>query len=682
MNRLDTSSIRMGLPASRWLLSVLGALALVLPTRVVRVAAQELTAGTLPVVEPRLTRIIGSDTLKIVEPALSPDGRWVVFSTFQGVGDGYLWIVPSDGGEPRRLIESRRVRDPIWFPDGDRIAYWSGENSAVMSVAFDSRVGQVSGRPQRITLDPAASWFRLSPDARWIAYRKWSHGDDGMKMVINVVPSSGGTARAVGEPADLIFLMDWSADGRYIYYRAPLADAPDAYRTFRVLVDGGAPEEVHDPPTGESAPRMPYRIVRVSDGSTVGPPFEIQTYDGSPVARIALPENTEPEQAGRGFTADGTRLLTVVSNEVSPLRILPVGGGAPRQLGDARAPERPLGWSPDGSEILFATTLDGRSAIMSAPVAGGAAREVGPNPDRGPLPRDRWAYPITFSADGRYLAYSRPTSDSPDRTLVVRPVAGGDARVVTSALVYHSALRVVGPGGTPNIAGTDFLYLERNGDQAELRATPPEGPSRLIRSFATSEIGLARAKSVFENRVAYAHYPDNRMGGWGSADPTNSPPQVLVALGPEGTPKEVATVPGVVAFDDIVWSPDGRWIAAMALVATGSINVLVVGVTPEGDVTTPARLIDTPMAGSAWGLRWLPDGSAVTLYGQSLPDWSFDVWLVPIRDGGRPVSLTRDEQDAIGYNILSPDGRHIAYEALIQRGMSLWLADLGDALKR
>ena len=54
----------------------------------------------------------------------------------------------------------------------------------------------------------------------------------------------------------------------------------------------------------------------------------------------------------------------------------------------------------------------------------------------------------------------------------------GEGRVVTRSLIYHEAFRLVGPGGTPNIAGTDFLYLERNGDHVELRAVPPEGPSR------------------------------------------------------------------------------------------------------------------------------------------------------------------------------------------------------------
>ena len=666
-----------------WRRTLIGIGAAVLAIRLTGSLAAQQSGTALPVIEPRLTRIIGADTLKIVEPALSPDGQWVVFSTWNGVGEGYLWIVPSKGGEPRRLIETRNVRDPVWFPSSDRILYWSGENAAIMSVPFDRRSGTVSGRPQRITLEPCGSWYALSPDSRWIAYRRWSQEGTRMTMIIQVIPSNGGTARTVGEPADMVFLADWSADSRYIYYRARTPESPDVSRMYRAAVEGGGAEEVRDTPAGGAAPRLPYRVVQVSDAANGTPPFEVQTYDGRPLARVALPTKATPAQAGRGFITDGRQLLAVTSNQVTVLRVVPVAGGDWRQLGDARASETLLGWSVDGSDVLFATTLDGRSAIMSTPVTGGAAREIGPTPDRGPVGRDPWWAPITFSADGRFVAYSRPVPTGKDRTLLVRAVAGGPERVFTHSAVYPQGLRLVGPGGTPYLAGTDFLYLERNGEEVELRAIAPEGTSsRLLRSFALSDVGLGRSKGVFEDRVAYAQLDAGPTGGFGSSDPVNHPARLMVVRGPTGAPKVVAAVPGVIAFDDIVWSPDGRWIAATTFVNTETnyIKVLVVGVTPDGDVSSPPRLIESGTTGSAWGLRWLPDGSAVTLYGQTGGERAFDVWLIPLKNGGRPVSVTRDDPSLVSFNILSPDGRYLAYQASVERGASLWLADFGDAL--
>jgi hypothetical protein len=249
-------------------------------------------------------------------------------------------------------------------------------------------------------------------------------------------------------------------------------------------------------------------------------------------------------------------------------------------------------------------------------------------------------------------------------------------------LFSHQAFRLVGPGGIPNIAGNEFLYLERNGDQVEVRATPPEGPSRLLRSFSVADGKWA--KGVFGDWVAYGLLDEAWFEEPGEGRPTA---RVMVAKGPDGIPREVAMAEGVTAFDDIVWSPDGRWIAATSYVPNPSadrddMKVLLVGVTQDGEVSVPARLLDTPMVGSAWGLRWLPDGTAVTLYGQSLPSWRADVWLVPVQNGGRPVALTRDDPGWIGFSTQSPDGRYVAYQANVFRGTSLWLSDLGDALKR
>ena len=620
---------------------------------------------SLPVIEPRLTRIIGSDTLQIRQPARSPDGRWVAY-----VAQGSVWIVSSEGGASRRLVDVPDHTEPTWFPGGERIAFFRGgdnDSSGVMTVPFDVRRGQASGQLQRITTGQPGRGFRISPDGRWIAYRQWS---DSAGMAIKVIPANGGADRTIYVADGRVFLMDWSADGRYIYFhRGPCCPVPVGGvpgRIFRVAVQGTPPEQILQPPSGPSAPEVPYQVVQASDGPTYPPEFQLQTFDGRPVASIALPQNAGTEDAGRTFAADGRHLLTVVSGGVAAIRLVPVTGRTPRQLGEARAGEWPLGWSSDGSDVFFATPREGRLAIMRTPVTGGAAREVGPLPERGPSSIDNWANPITFSVDGQYLAYSRPIPGQRDRTFVIRPVAGGDEQIVSRALFRHSDFRLAGPGGTPNIAGGDYLYLEHQGDQVQLRATPPAGSSRLIRSFPVADAGVAMG--VFGNRVAYA-----QKG------------RIFVADGPDGAAKEVAASPNVQAFDDVVWSPDGRWIAASAYIGTRrsyALKVLVVGVTPEGDVFAPARLIDTPIIYAFWGLQWLPDGTAVTVTGQSPPNGRFDIWLVPLQNGGSSVALTSGEQDAIGYKLLSPDGRHVLYRAHIARGSSLWLVDLGDALSR
>lgn len=59
-------------------------------------------------------------------PVFSPDGEWLAFvSNRQNLEERHIWIVPLDGGAPRRLTPDTLVveGDPEWSPDGNRIYF-------------------------------------------------------------------------------------------------------------------------------------------------------------------------------------------------------------------------------------------------------------------------------------------------------------------------------------------------------------------------------------------------------------------------------------------------------------------------------------------------------------------------------------------------------------------------------
>src|SRR2546422_11194052 len=67
---------------------------------------------------------------RVGSPAISPDGRWIVFSVTEpsyteGDQVSDLWLVPSDGSaEPRRLTNSKGGEVGVdWSPDSRRIAF-------------------------------------------------------------------------------------------------------------------------------------------------------------------------------------------------------------------------------------------------------------------------------------------------------------------------------------------------------------------------------------------------------------------------------------------------------------------------------------------------------------------------------------------------------------------------------
>jgi dipeptidyl aminopeptidase/acylaminoacyl peptidase len=114
---------------------------------------------------------------RIAAPAISPDGRWVVFSvTEPSYTDGDqvsdLWLVPVDGSaEPRRLTNTKGGESGIdWSPDSRRIAFSArreGDDASQIYV-LDLSGG---GEAQRVTnLSTGASSPEWRPDGKAILF--------------------------------------------------------------------------------------------------------------------------------------------------------------------------------------------------------------------------------------------------------------------------------------------------------------------------------------------------------------------------------------------------------------------------------------------------------------------------------------------------------------------------------
>src|SRR5690349_17338179 len=95
-----------GTMAAAWLMGLVGA-----PRGV---AAQRAAQPT-----PKFfSKVWQSDSLNVSFPALSPDGRWIVFGTY-GFGRSNLWVIPATGGTATALTTGAHVDGfPKWFPSG------------------------------------------------------------------------------------------------------------------------------------------------------------------------------------------------------------------------------------------------------------------------------------------------------------------------------------------------------------------------------------------------------------------------------------------------------------------------------------------------------------------------------------------------------------------------------------
>ena len=98
---------------------------------------------------------LGGPAAKLVDdgyyPAWSWDGRQVAF-TSPREGQWHIWVIPSEGGTPKRLTQGPDFDyQPAWSPDGKWIAYGSGR---LASGAFSLKVvAAVGGQPATLTKD-------------------------------------------------------------------------------------------------------------------------------------------------------------------------------------------------------------------------------------------------------------------------------------------------------------------------------------------------------------------------------------------------------------------------------------------------------------------------------------------------------------------------------------------------
>jgi Tol biopolymer transport system component len=599
--------------------------------------------------QPGLTRVFGSDTMTMWQPALSPDGRWIVFLRQQGRDSLSLWVVSASGGVPVQLLSgSYRDVQPAWFPSGDRIAFTSNrpslpgaDQSFIMTLPFDRATGRSTGPAQQVSLEQG-SWPVVSPDGRWIVFRPTTPG------TLMVVPSVGGTARTVVQVEGGAGQQAWSPDGREIFFVARVRRPTGEFSSTlsRVSADSGPAQPLWSTTRLLVALNATTRQVLSRTAGAPDEPTEVSTFEGRHLTDLPLHRN----MIVWSLAADGRSALATVSDFVAPIRVVPIAGGPARTLTQAREYDAVGGWSPDGTRLGVLTRANGGRTLLDVPIDGSQAAEIATLPE--------FAGAV-LSTDRNHLFYFVRDSASGRVNLMVRQLRDGRMREIARDVVYPSPF-TSSPGARP-LDGQDVLYYQRRSDRLELRGCAPEGASRLLRSFPASFVGVRNGFGVHGGRVAWVE-----EAGDSSA--------LIVAEGPNGAPQRVATVHG--QLSEPAWSPDGRWIAAgyHPPGASTPYSVFVVGVTPAGRPSVPARFIPTgprPLS----GIKWLPDGRAVTAVGLGYSTRN-DVFLISLREGDQPINLTRDESSTMWDYALSPDGRYIAYPAEIPRGSSIWRIDL------
>ncbi|MBN8840697.1 MAG: PD40 domain-containing protein [Sphingomonadales bacterium] len=141
----------------------------------------------------------------VVAPALSPDGRQIVFKALND-----LWLVGLDR-KPRRLTHDRFYEnDPVWSPDGRTIAYASDASGIAQLWTLDVASGATRQVSHSVHANVAPAWSR---DGARLAYQT----ETGETRLLTL---ADGADRMLVPALDFPSRPSWSADGRTIAFTA------------------------------------------------------------------------------------------------------------------------------------------------------------------------------------------------------------------------------------------------------------------------------------------------------------------------------------------------------------------------------------------------------------------------------------------------------------------------------
>lgn len=160
------------------------------------------------------------------DPVYSPDGRRIAFVSTKPGGDFQIFVMNSDGTGRRQVTTTSTAKQqPAWSPDGTRLAYVA--NSFDVDKQTDLEVWTVNedgSRRKQLTdnssglNDTQPSW---SPDGSKIAFTRsadvWVMNSDGSGTAENLTPSSpAGCSTNCYQGGDAY--PAWSPDGTRIAY--------------------------------------------------------------------------------------------------------------------------------------------------------------------------------------------------------------------------------------------------------------------------------------------------------------------------------------------------------------------------------------------------------------------------------------------------------------------------------
>lgn len=361
--------------------------------------------------------------LEIGPVAVSPDGKTLAFSAVDEQGVMKLWLRPLNAQQAAALAGTEDASKPFWSPDGQYLGFVadgklkkvsaSGGNSQTLAEGVGSESGGGTWNAEGTILfckDQLGVIYRVAasggdvspatklketesshdepfflPDGKHFLYasttsnysREIKVGElgkpeqDGVAVVPGQLPQFGSGRLLFSRDGHLMVQAFDSATWKVSGEPQTLGDA----RYFSVSTNGVLAYH-------ESAAESELKVFDLN-GNVVATPGPLALYD--------VPR----------FSPDGKSIAVTVTDPKSgtnDIWIYPASGGQPARITFGPEDIFPV-WSPDGKEIVYIVTENGKFSIRRRPLDGR-------RPEETIYANDAYTFglPIDWSRDGKYLS--------------------------------------------------------------------------------------------------------------------------------------------------------------------------------------------------------------------------------------------------------------------------------------
>ena len=417
-------------------------------------------------------------------PVWSPDGRKVAFlSERAGIGNIFVADVNA-AGRSTRVDPLTRYADGVsggffWSADSQRV-YFPRQGDLWQAALSGGEPAAVWSTPQ------AESSITLSPDGKRVAFvRAVAPGSE----LVTRTLADGHESLVVRADNHMIGGVSWSPDGQSLVFS-------DAARTIR-----------HEQTPQYSGSKIIYTVSENVPGDTSvvpvagGPPKGLAASGGFGGRRWV---------DARHFLADRTS----ANFKRRTILLVDIGGGEPRVLhedveekfwsmtGDAGGGSLP---SPDGKWIAFLSDRDGWDHLYVMPAAGGAAVQI--TKGKYEAWRPQW------SPDSTRIAFDANEPDHyGDRHLYVATI-GTDPAHATIAAITSGRGTDIAPQWSPD--GTRLVYQHTDPhNSADLWVADVHAPSTPSRLSESMPAAIDRSAFVEPEMVHYAGPDGQQVPAW------------------------------------------------------------------------------------------------------------------------------------------------------------------------